>query len=97
MAVVYGDGTRNCLVCLVTLETPINSDILLSKIKETCVSEKLKGFEIPKSVRIVEEFSVGNGCVTPTFKVVRKGVKKLFGGVIEEMYRDVEGEKRSKL
>ncbi|GMI08376.1 hypothetical protein TrVE_jg9195 [Triparma verrucosa] len=99
LGVVYGDGTRNCLVCLVTVEPglEIGEKAILESIRSNCVENKLKGFEVPKAVRIVGEFSVDNGCITPTFKVIRKGVKKVYGEVIEEMYREIEGSKKSKL
>ena len=75
LGVVYGDGTRNCLVCLVTVEPglEIGEKAILESIRSNCVENKLKGFEVPKAVRIVGEFSVDNGCITPTFKVIRKG------------------------
>ena len=49
--------------------------------------ENLNGLEIPKKIYCTEkEFSVEDGTLTPTFKLVRAEAKKLYIDQIREMY-----------
>ncbi|MHB1194982.1 MAG: AMP-dependent synthetase/ligase [Longimicrobiales bacterium] len=54
------------------------------------VKRELKGlasFETPKRVALLEdEFSIGNGALTPTLKVKRKVIQERFRDIIEELY-----------
>jgi long-chain acyl-CoA synthetase len=57
---------------------------------EAEVKRELRGlasFETPKRVALLEEeFTVGNGALTPTLKVKRKVIQDRFSGLIEELY-----------
>lgn len=49
----------------------------------------LASFETPKKVALLEDdFTIGNGVLTPTLKVKRKVIQDRFREVIEEIYRD---------
>jgi long-chain acyl-CoA synthetase len=49
----------------------------------------LASFETPKKVALLEdEFSIGNGALTPTLKVKRKVVQDRFKDVIDRLYAD---------
>ena len=51
----------------------------------------LRGFEIPKKIRIVSEaFSQENNLMTPTLKLIAKNIKMKYKDVIQEMYNDNE-------
>ena len=59
---------------------------------EAEVAKELRGmasFETPKKIALLEEeFTIGNGALTPTFKVKRKVVQERFKEVIDAMYAD---------
>lgn len=58
-----------------------------SEVEREC--QGLASFETPKKVALLEdEFSIGNGALTPTLKVKRKVVQDRFKGVIDELYAD---------
>ena len=47
----------------------------------------LKGFEIPKKIRIIKEpFTMENNLMTPTLKLKRKDIKDKFKDIINSMY-----------
>ena len=49
----------------------------------------LKGFEIPKKVRIIiEPFSTENNLMTPTLKLKRKNIKDKCKNIINSMYNE---------
>jgi long-chain acyl-CoA synthetase len=50
-------------------------------------NEELASFETIKDFRLLEEFSIENGLLTPTLKVKRNVAMERFADVIEEMYR----------
>jgi len=59
---------------------------------EAEVARELRGlasFESPKKVVLLEdEFTVGDGTLTPTLKVRRKMIQERFREIIDELYRD---------
>jgi long-chain acyl-CoA synthetase len=73
-----------------------NLDVLLSNqeindLIESVVEEKnaeLAPFETIKGFRLLPEFSIENGLLTPTLKVKRNIAMERFADVIEEMYRE---------
>ena len=51
---------------------------------------ELKGFEIPKKIRIIKEsFSLENNLMTPTLKLIAKNIKAKYKEVIQEMYNEI--------
>ena len=89
-----GRGTERYCVALCQMEPGwkgTESD-LLSSIKRSC--SDLASYEVPKAVRVVGEMSVENGCLTPTLKVVRRKVERLYEAEVRDMY---EGGRRPKL
>jgi len=59
---------------------------------EAEVARELRGlasFESPKKVVLLEdEFTIGDGTLTPTLKVRRKVIQERFREIIDELYRD---------
>ena len=51
-------------------------------------NRELASFETIKHFRLLEEFSIDNGLLTPTLKVKRNVAMERFADVIEEMYRE---------
>lgn len=50
-------------------------------------TDGLKGFEIPKAVKLRSElFSLENGFLTPTFKMKRPEARKMLAKEIEQLY-----------
>jgi len=51
------------------------------------LSEEFKGFEKPRTVALVgEDFTIGNGLLTPTLKLKRREVLARHGAVIDDLY-----------
>ena len=49
----------------------------------------LKGFEIPKKIRIIKEaFSLENNLMTPTLKLKTKNIKNKYSDDIQQMYNE---------
>jgi long-chain acyl-CoA synthetase len=74
----------------VTAENLLENDQVRNLIKGI-VEEKnreLASFETIKDFRLLDEFSIENGLLTPTLKVKRNVAMERFAGVIEEMYRE---------
>ena len=54
---------------------------------------QLKGFEMARGLRLVAEpFTLENDLLTPTFKLKRNVAKKVFQGLIDEMYGSADME-----
>lgn len=54
---------------------------------------KLKGFEIPRAIKLrAEPFSAENGLLTPTFKMKRPEARKLLASDIEQLYAQAPGD-----
>jgi long-chain acyl-CoA synthetase len=103
---VHGTSTESFLIVVVVpseealtkyggKEQAIQSEELkkeiLMDLDKVCRSEKLKGYEIPKSVILHgEEFTPESGFVTPTFKLKRPFLKKHFAKEIEELYASMK-------
>jgi long-chain acyl-CoA synthetase len=51
-------------------------------------NRELASFETIKDFRLLDEFSIENGLLTPTLKVKRNVAMERFADVIEEMYRE---------
>ena len=71
------------------------NDLLKNKAEidnvHSVVEEKnaeLACFESIKDFRLLDEFSIENGLLTPTLKVKRNVAMERFSDVIEEMYRE---------
>jgi len=67
-----------------------------------CKAAKLKSFELPKAVHLVSQindlgqgFTIENDCLTPTFKLKRPQLLKLFSEQVDAMYAGL-GEDPSK-
>ena len=62
-------------------------DEITNWFKECREENKLNGLEIPKQIHVTDrEFSVDDGTLTPTFKLVRATAKKMYIKEIKEMY-----------
>jgi long-chain acyl-CoA synthetase len=68
--------------------------VILKGIEEEAKKEKFQGFEAIKDVHLVSEidelgmgFTVANDCMTPTFKLRRPFIVKLFKEQIMDLYR----------
>ena len=49
----------------------------------------LKGFELPKKVKIISEpFSVKNNLMTSTLKLISKNIKSKYDIVLKKMYNE---------
>jgi long-chain acyl-CoA synthetase len=65
-------------------------DAVLADLTQVAKSLKLKGFEIPKKIYLTEkEFDTVDG-LTPTMKLKRNVLKKVFQKQIDEMYQSIE-------
>ena len=60
------------------------NDLIRSVVEEK--NTELASFETIKDFRLLEEFSIENGLLTPTLKVKRNVAMEQFADVIEEMY-----------
>lgn len=61
---------------------------VVKDIHDTGRAASLRGFEIPKAVKLrMEPFSIENGLLTPTFKVKRAEAAKILADDIAELYR----------
>jgi len=64
---------------------------LLEDLSRIARESKLHGFEVLKAVHLVAEpFTVENELVTPTFKLRRQNLLKVFQKEIDEMYEKIE-------
>ena len=68
------------------LSEPRVNDLIRSVVEEK--NKELASFETIKDFRLLEEFSIENGLLTPTLKVKRNVAMERFADRIEEMYRD---------
>jgi long-chain acyl-CoA synthetase len=68
------------------LENREVNDLIRSVIDEK--NAELASFETIKDFRLLDEFSIENGLLTPTLKVKRNVAMERFADVIEEMYRE---------
>jgi long-chain acyl-CoA synthetase len=60
-------------------------DLLVSEIAR--LSEDFKGFEKPRAIALVgDDFTIGNGLLTPTLKLKRREVLARHGDLIDELY-----------
>jgi long-chain acyl-CoA synthetase len=60
-------------------------DLVVSEIAR--LSEEFKGFEKPRAVALVgDDFTIGNGLLTPTLKLKRREVLARHGKLIDELY-----------
>jgi long-chain acyl-CoA synthetase len=74
-------------------ENPKVTSEVLKALVALARTEKLKGFEIPKALKLrAEPFSAENGLLTPTFKMKRPEARKLLAKDIEELYSQKPGE-----
>ena len=62
------------------------NDLIRSVVEEK--NAELASFETIKDFRLLEEFSIENGLLTPTLKVKRNIAMERFADVIEEMYKE---------
>jgi long-chain acyl-CoA synthetase len=63
-------------------------ELVVSEIER--VGGEFKGFEKPHAVALVgEDFTIGNGLLTPTLKLKRREVLDRFGRIIDELYARV--------
>jgi len=62
------------------------TDLISSVVEEKNV--ELASFETIKDFRLLDEFSIENGLLTPTLKVKRNVAMERFTDVIDEMYRE---------
>jgi long-chain acyl-CoA synthetase len=62
------------------------NDLIRSVVEEK--NTELASFETIKDFRLLDEFSIENGLLTPTLKVKRNVAMERFADLIEEMYRE---------
>jgi len=62
------------------------NDLIRSVLEEK--NTELASFETIKDFRLLDEFSIENGLLTPTLKVKRNVAMEQFADVIDEMYRE---------
>ena len=62
------------------------NELIRSAVEEK--NTELSSFETIKDFRLLDEFSIENGLLTPTLKVKRNIAMERFADVIEEMYRE---------
>lgn len=73
------------------LKNPLVQQLIFKGMTDVAVQEKLRGFEHVKRIRIVlEDFSVDNGLLTPTFKLKRHAARSKYQQLIDEMYAQGE-------
>jgi long-chain acyl-CoA synthetase len=68
------------------LENRDVNDLIRSVVEEK--NAELASFETIKDFRLLDEFSIENGLLTPTLKVKRNVAMERFADVIEEMYKE---------
>ena len=68
------------------MTNPSVLELIESAITEN--NEDLASFETIKKFRVLEEFTIENGLLTPTMKVKRNVVMERFADVIDEMYSE---------
>ena len=68
------------------LKNEVVNDLIRSVVEEK--NTELASFESIKDFRLLDEFSIENGLLTPTLKVKRNVAMEQFADVIEEMYRE---------
>lgn len=68
--------------------------IIIKEIMQIGKDSGLHGFEIPRSIHLVDElFTVENGLLTPTFKLKRQQARDKYEKEIERMYATIENPK----
>ena len=77
----------------IKIDDLIGNKIMEKEILNDCEiigrKHELKGFEIPKKIRIIKEsFSLENNLMTPTLKLIAKNIKAKYKEVIQEMYNE---------
>ena len=68
------------------LKNPKVNELIRSVVEEK--NRELASFETIKDFRLLDEFSIENGLLTPTLKVKRNVAMERFANIIEEMYRE---------
>jgi long-chain acyl-CoA synthetase len=64
------------------------NETVLDEVKKCCKEAQLLGFEIPAAITMVDKpFSVDNGVMTATFKIVRHVAKVVYREEIIKMYK----------
>lgn len=64
---------------------------IIAEIGRICKEQGFNNVEKPREVFISDQtLSVENGCVTPTFKMKRKGVQELFQQHLDDMYAKID-------
>ncbi|KAK6061705.1 hypothetical protein COOONC_00629 [Cooperia oncophora] len=72
------------------LRLTLDRHIRLKKLNQTAKSKKLESIELIKEIHLTsEEFTAGNGLVTPTLKLRRHLLKQRFEKEIEKMYNSI--------
>jgi long-chain acyl-CoA synthetase len=66
------------------LKSPEVNDLIRSVVDEK--NAELASFETIKDFRLLDEFSIENGLLTPTLKVKRNVALERFADLVEEMY-----------
>ena len=87
---VYGDNKAFNIALIVPNDSNNSNNFnktILEEI-ELYSNNKLKKYEIPKKILIVEPFSVENKLLTPKMSMIRKNIYELYKNEIEQMYID---------
>ena len=83
---VYGDNRAFNIALIVPNNINDSSKTILEEI-ELYSANKLKKYEIPKKILIVEPFSVENKLLTPKMSMIRKNIYELYKNEIEQLYQ----------
>lgn len=82
---VYGDNKAFNIALIVPNDINDSYKIILEEI-ELYSANKLKKYEIPKKIVIVEPFSVENKLLTPKMSMIQNNIYKLYKNKIEQLY-----------